>query len=221
MLTRDEQVGAQSTSMAQHLAKKFPTLRLMVQIDHTRSSSLHLDNLRPNEAIGMLSRDGTAQFESDSSSSSDSRPNSANGRITVIYHAAGMAQPVTHAAVYILHLPVIFRNSPAGGNGLSIAKAELEEYLGILRGSGGILLILTASLLPEPGSLSDPRLEAVARARDLSKLQLANEGEMELGELLGVIETVRDGLGKLAITNQLRSHNGLVVGLTIQHKAYC
>jgi hypothetical protein len=83
------------------------------------------------------------------------------------------------------------------------------------------LLIPTANLLPEPGSLSDPKIEAVARARDLTMLQLANEGEIEMTELLIVIETIRDGLGKLVITNQLRSHNSLIVGLTIKHEAYC
>jgi hypothetical protein len=51
-------------------------------------------------------------------------------------------------------------------------------------------------------------------------LQLANEGEMEITELLRIIETTRDGLGRLVITNQLRSPNGLTVGLTIKYEAY-
>jgi hypothetical protein len=132
-----------------------------------------------------------------------------------------MPQPVIDAAVYILHLPVVSMSSPTGTEGMDMVRAELKDYLGILRASGAILLIPTANLLPKPGSLSDPTLEAVARARDLSMLQLANEGEMEMTELLGIIDTTRDGLGRLVITNQLRSQNGLIVGLTIKYEAYC
>ncbi|GFF62992.1 hypothetical protein IFM51744_11063 [Aspergillus udagawae] len=211
------EVGAQSTSMAQHLAKKFPTLHLIVQIDPTRSSTLSHYSLRPSEMINGLARDFTAQLEPESSS----RPGSASSRITVTYRSAGMPQPVIDAAVYILHLPVVSMSSPTGAEGMDMVKAELKDYLGILRASGAILLIPTANLLPKPGSLSDSTFEAVARARDLSMLQLANEGEMEMTELLGIIDTTRDGLGRLVITNQLRSQNGLIVGLTIKYEAYC
>ncbi|KAL4926157.1 uncharacterized protein BDV17DRAFT_299841 [Aspergillus undulatus] len=207
------EVGAQSTSMAQHLAQEFPTLRLIVQINHTRSSS-SLHNLEYLRLIEMM---GGA--ESDSSSSSGSRPSSAGGRITVTYRAAGTPQPVIDAAVYILHL-----SSPAGAEGIDrigMVRAELQDYLGILRSSGGILLIPTANLLPEPGSLADPMLEAVARAHDLSMLQLTNEGEMEITELISVVQTIQDNLGRLVITNQLRSPNSLIVCLTVKHEAYC
>ncbi|KAJ5761822.1 uncharacterized protein N7511_005204 [Penicillium nucicola] len=207
------EVGAQSTFMAQHLAQEFPSLRLIVQINHTRSSSsLHsLEYLRLIEMMGGV--------ESDSSSSSSSRPSSAVGRITVTYRAAGTPQPVMDAAVYILHL-----GSPAGAEGidqLAMVRAELQDYLGILRASGGILLIPTTNLLPEPGSLADPMMEAVARAHDLSMLQLVNEGNMEMTELISVIKTIRDGLGRLVITKQLRSPNSLLVGLTVKHEASC
>lgn len=199
--------------MAQHLAQEFPTLRIIVQITHTRSSSsLHnLEHLRLIEMMGGV--------ESDSSSSSSSRPSSAGGRITVTYRAAGTPQPVIDAAVYILHL-----SSSAGAEAIdriAMVRAELQDYLGVLRSSGGILLIPTANLLPEPGSLVDPIMEAVARAHDLSMLQLANESEMEITELISVIQTIRDGLGRLVITKQLRSPNSLIIGLTIKHEAYC
>ncbi|KAL5041476.1 hypothetical protein BDW71DRAFT_201346 [Aspergillus fruticulosus] len=209
------EVGAQSTSMAQHLAQKFPTLRLIVQINRTRSSS-SLHNLEYLRLIEMM---GGVESDSSSSSSSGSRPSSAGGRITVTYRAAGTPQPVIDAAVYILHL-----SSPAGAEGIDrigMVRAELQDYLGILRSSGGILLILTANLLPEPGSLAVPMLEAVARAHDLSMLQLANEGEMEMTELISVLQTIQDNLGRLVITNQLRSPNSLIVCLTVKHEAYC
>ncbi|KAL4756994.1 uncharacterized protein BDW70DRAFT_163963 [Aspergillus foveolatus] len=211
------EVGAQSTSMAQHLAQKFPTLRLIVQIYHTRSSSsLHdLEHLRLIEMMGGVESDSS----SSSSPGSGSRPSSAGSRITVTYRAAGTPQPVIDAAVYILHL-----RSPAGVEGIDrigMVRAELQYYLGILRSSGGILLIPTAKLLPEPGSLADPMLEAVARAHDLTMLQLANEGEMEMTQLISVIQAIQDNLGRLVITNQLRSPNSLIVCLTVKHEAYC
>jgi hypothetical protein len=130
-----------------------------------------------------------------------------------------MPQSVTDAAVYILHVPVTHPGSQSGPAGLLI-KAELQDYLRVLRASGGIMLVMTTRLLPEPGSLSDPQVEAVARARDLSMLQLANEGEMEMSELLGIINTVRDGAGKLVVTNQLKSYNGLILALTIKYQPH-
>lgn len=206
------QVGAQSTSMAHHLANKFPTLHLIVQIDRSRASKLNPDYLWPGEMMNGLARDFTPQPES------SPRPGSASSsRVTVTYRSAGMPQPVVDAAVYILHVPVL----STGADGMDTVKTELQDYLGILRATGGILLIPTANLLPEPGSLSDPNSEAVARTRDLNYLQLANEGEMEMTDLFSAIDTTRDGLGRLVITNQLRSHNGLTVCLTLKHETYC
>jgi hypothetical protein len=100
-------------------------------------------------------------------------------------------------------------------------RAELQDYLGILRSSGDILLIPTTNLLPEPGSLADFIMEAVARAHHLSMLQLANEGEMEITELISVIQTIQDGLGRLVITKQRRLPNSLIVDLTVKYEASC
>lgn len=124
----------------------------------------------------------------------------------------GMPQSVTDAAVYIIHVPVV-------SSGLTI-KAELDDYLGVLRASGGIMLLLTTRLLPEPGTLSNPEVEATARARDLGMLQLANESEMEMSELLSIIKTVGDSAGKLVVTNHLLSNNGVILALTIKYQAY-
>lgn len=124
----------------------------------------------------------------------------------------GMAQSITDAAVYILHVPT-------ASSGLTI-RAVLDDYLGVLRASGGIMIVLTARLLPEPGSLSNPEVEAVARARDLSVLHLANDSEMEMSELVSIIKTVGDGAGKLVITNNLRSSHGVIIALTIKCQAY-
>jgi hypothetical protein len=80
------------------------------------------------------------------------------------------------------------------------------------------MLILTPRLLPELGSLPNPEVEAVARARDLTLLQLANEREMELTELLDLIDRVQDGVGRLLVTKKLRRKNNLVAALVVKHQ---
>ncbi|KFY24935.1 hypothetical protein V493_04938 [Pseudogymnoascus sp. VKM F-4281 (FW-2241)] len=197
------EVGAKSISMASSLSKKFPNLRLVVQIDSTQSSLLDQDYIWQSAVLGSSIRD---------SSSSGSSPSSTTPFVTVTYRAIGMAQSVTDAAVYIIHVP-------AASSGVMI-KAELDDYLGVLRVSGGIMLVLTTRLLPEPGTLSNPEVEASARSRDLNMLQLANESEMEMSELLSIIKTVGDSSGKLVVTNHLCSNNGVVLALTIKYQAY-
>ena len=189
--------------MASSLSKMFPSLRLIVQIDSTQSSLLDQEYMWQSAVLGSSARD---------SSSSGSSPSPTNPFITVTYRAMGMPQSVTDAAVYIIHVP-------AASSGLTI-KAELDDYLGVLRGCGGILLVLTTRLLPEPGTLSNPEVEASARARDLNMLQLANESEMEMSELLSIIKTIGDSAGKLVVTNHLRSNNGVILALTIKYQAY-
>ncbi|KIA75338.1 hypothetical protein HK57_00217 [Aspergillus ustus] len=257
------EVNAQSTAIAQSLAKRFPTLRVVVQMDRARASSLNLNlmefdyprqapyevnmNMRMNTRHGFagdfdidtythgqlgplntestltstLSSVSTPAFSSQPGSSSFFVSANANtsGNITVTYRTNGMTQPVLGAAVYILHLANYNPNSETTTT-TSTLHAELHNYLGVLRGSGGILLIPTENLLPEPGSVTDPGLEAVARARDLAMLQLGNEGEMEIMELVGVIGSIRDGAGKLVVTNQLKAGNSLVVGLMVRYEGY-
>lgn len=129
--------------------------------------------------------------------------------ISLTSRALGTRQPAADAAVYILHLPF---SSP------SLVLAELTVHLDVLRARTGILLILTARLLPEPGTIPDPEVEAVARSRDLAFLQLANEGEMEVTELSEMIETVRDSVGGLVVTKRLHSCNNLVVALVAKYQ---
>lgn len=140
--------------------------------------------------------------------------------MTVTYLDVGMPQPVADAAVYILHPPDVFSNSTEEAPGGLAIRAELQHYLEILRISGGVMLVLTTRLLPEPGSLSNPEVEAAARARDLSMRQLSNKGEMEMVDLLSIVETVKDGMGKLVTTKKLRSQNGLVMALAVKYQAY-
>ena len=198
------QVNAPSTSLSRRLARRFPGLHLVVQLTK-----------------GVT--DGSAENDMDNEHVSSSC-------ITVTHRIPGTVQSITDAAVYIYHLPA----SASGPNVNAVVRAELQHYLGVLRVSGGVMLILTTRLLPDSSSASSSasgtgtgtgtglvskEVEATARARDLSMLQLSNEGEMELSELLAVIEGVKDGLGRLVMTNQLRAQNGLVVAVAVKYQS--
>lgn len=139
-------------------------------------------------------------------------------RITVAHRTRGSRQTVTDAAVYILHLPRASALSPTAPSRTSAILRELQVHLSVLHASRGVMLILTARLLPNPGSIADPAIEAQARSRDLILRQLTNQGEIELEELLEMIDTVRDSVGKLAVTSKLRSCNGLVVALVVEYQ---
>lgn len=190
--------------MARSLAERFPSLRLTVQIDDVQPAPLSQETpwLGGTTGLAQVAPDPSHADNNDNSCSSSS-----TGNVNVTYRSAGVPQHVKDAAVYILHLPSA---SP---------RSELQGYLDLLRNSGGIMLVLTARLLPEPGSLCGPEVEAVARARDLCMLQLAGEGEMELAEVLGMIGAVRDSAGRLVVTSHLRSHNNLIVALVVKHQA--
>ena len=82
------------------------------------------------------------------------------------------------------------------------------------------MLILTARLLPKPGSIVDPALEATARSRDLILRQLTNDGEIELEAMLGMIDTIRDSMGKLTVMDELRSQDNLVIALVVKYAEY-
>ena len=137
-------------------------------------------------------------------------------RITVATRAQGGRQTVTDAAVYILHLPSASASLSSAPALASAILGELQVHLGVLHASRGVMLILTARLLPHPGSIPDPEIEAMARSRDLSLRQLTNEGEIEMQELLEMIDTVRDSVGKLAVTSKLYREN-IVVALVVKY----
>lgn len=194
------QIDAQSTSLASSLVTRFPSLRAIVQINQVQLSATDME----------ISSSG-------SSSSSSSASVSDNPRITVTHRVVGMPQPVIDADVYLLHLHA---SPPLGVMEGSTIETQLQDHFPVLRNSRGVMLILTDCLLPEPGSHPDPEIEAVARARDLTRHQMANECDMEITQLYNLINTVKDGAGKLVVTHKLRSHSGLILSLAVKYQAY-
>ena len=141
-----------------------------------------------------------------------------NPRITVHQRVPGTPQTVYDAAVYIIRLPSPSPEMPSGSIPAQFI-AELRAHIGVLRASSSAELVITAHLLPEPGTV-DPDIEAVARVRDLSLLQLANEREFEMLELLDILNSVRDNMGRLILVNKLRSRNNATVAFKVQYQAY-
>jgi hypothetical protein len=139
-------------------------------------------------------------------------------RITVQKRPLAALQMVKDAAVYILHLP---SHSPGGPFHSLLARilAQLRAHLGVLRANASATLILAPRVLPEPGT-ADPDVEAMARLHDLSRLQLANEREMEMGELVEMVNSVHDGMGRLVVVNKLRSRKSATVALGVKYQAY-
>ncbi|KAK4113296.1 hypothetical protein N656DRAFT_708577 [Canariomyces notabilis] len=220
------EVGAQSTRLARTLADHSPNLRVVVQMDAKAQSSPPVlpDSLYHHGALEGGLGLGTDEAELATSISSSSSPPSnssgsssgstTNSRVTVISRPVGMPQPITDAAAYIIHIM-----PSSGAEGGPTVRAQLHEYVGVLRASMGVMLVLTAQVLPEPGSVPNSEVEAVVRARDLSMLQLANEGAVEMAELVGIIDTLRDETGKLVVINKLRAQDGLVLVLVVKYQA--
>ncbi|KAI0192438.1 hypothetical protein F4808DRAFT_453492 [Astrocystis sublimbata] len=127
--------------------------------------------------------------------------------LKVLPRALGTRQTVTDAGVYIFHIP---SSSP------ETICSELQAHCGILRANNSVMLIPTAHLLPKSGDECNLVAEAVARSRDLTYLQLANERELELTEVLDLIDTVKDGSGRLVVSRKLLSSNNAVTALIVK-----
>lgn len=138
-----------------------------------------------------------------------------NSRIAVQERTPGAVQRVHHAAIYILHLPSLLPEIPARSVSDRIL-AELRAHIGVLR-SGSATMILIAQVLPEPGTV-EREVEFVARLRDLTFLQLANEHEIEMLELVNLVNSVKDGVGQLAVINRHRGSNPVTIALEIQYQ---
>lgn len=142
-----------------------------------------------------------------------------NARVAVQKRAPGALQTVNNAAVYILRLPA---PSPGVPSHMLRARilAELRAHLSVLRANpSAVTLVLAPRLLPESGSVN-PDVEATARLHDLSRLQLTNEGEMEIGELVKMVNGVHDSMGWLVTVNKLRLHNTATMALGVKYQAY-
>jgi hypothetical protein len=154
---------------------------------------------------------------SSTSTSADNTPNSTiTTRITIQDRPPASTQPIKDAAVYILRL-----NTP---NSIETPLAttlltELHAHLAILRANKNATLILAPPLLPDP-SPSATRAESMARVRDLCRLQLLDWYDLEAGELVQLLDGVRDESGRLEVVSTLQSPQSALVALAVKYQAY-
>lgn len=136
---------------------------------------------------------------------------SIRSRITVQRRTPAANQTVKDAAVYILRLstPSQFLRAQV--------LTELNAHLGVLRANVLATLILAPPLLPEAGSV-EPNVEAMARSRDLSRLQLTNEYELEVDELTEMVNSVCDSRGRLIVVHKLGSRSGATVAVRVKYE---
>jgi len=161
-----------------------------------------------------------SQDTTSSNPSTDSTPNSnISSRITIQDRPPLSTQPIKDAAVYILRL-----NTPPSPNSTDSTLAttlltELHAHLTVLRANKNATLILAPPLLPDPGP-SATRAESMARVRDLCRLQLLDWYDLEAGELVRLLEGVRDESGRLEVVSTLQSPQSASVALAVKYQAF-
>ena len=198
------------------LADLYPALHFIVQMSEPGSSG-HVSRQLMSNRWPLATPTSLGGASTPSPKPGETRQQLST-RITVQQRAPGTPQSVYDAAVYILRLPSRSPGVPSHSLPTRII-AELRAHIGVLRASSCATLVLTARLLPEPGTVG-PDVEAIARLRDLSLLQLANEREIEIMELMDMLNSVKDSIGRLVLVNKLRSRDNATVALEVRYQAY-
>lgn len=135
--------------------------------------------------------------------------------MTIQKRATGTPQNVPDAGVYVVGLPSSLLGLPLQST-LHQITSELRAHLDVARTTRCPILVLTPRLLPKPGTV-DPGVEALARLRDLSLLQLGNEREMEMVELINVVNGIGDAAGCLRVVRRLSDRKTSNVALEVRY----
>jgi hypothetical protein len=199
------------------LAKLFPALRFIVQTSESGPGTPTSRPSIPSSGGGRLFSPSMTGSRTPGTKLADLPPH-LSSRITLQQRTPSAPQSVKNAAVYILRLPSPSPSLPSSSI-TSRAASELSAHLDVLRANPGSRLMLTALVLPAPGTV-DPDTEAAARLRDLSLMQLANGRQVERAELVDVLKRVRDSSGGLVLTNEIRSPSSPLVAFEVRYQAY-
>ncbi|KAL3439216.1 histidine phosphatase superfamily [Aspergillus tetrazonus] len=204
------EVSARSLDRATTLANLYPSINITVQIASpagpTAWSPAHPNPIRPPTPGGNHKHDDlralTASTASTTPASSHNHTHthttnsiSQTSNITIQHRPPTAPQTITSANLYILNLPSPSPTIPFASLATHIV-AELRSHLDILRSNPSATLILTPRPLPEPSAVHS-EVEASARLRDLTLMQLANEREIELAEWINLLSSVSDSMGRL------------------------
>ncbi|KAI0127013.1 hypothetical protein BJ170DRAFT_684584 [Xylariales sp. AK1849] len=139
-------------------------------------------------------------------------------RIVVQRRTVGTPQPIKDAAVYVLRVP-----PPAPGVGLrgtdtGLVLSELRAHLAILRDRPSAIFVLAFRPVPDPGTVR-PDVEALARTRDLTRMQLTGGRDTDIEGLTTMINSVHDGIGRLVVLKKLHSGTSATVAIGVKYQA--
>lgn len=166
--------------------------------------------------LNLPSQDTSSISTSSNASNSTTPDSTTTNRITIQDRPPPSTQPIKDAAVYILRLST--PNSTESTLATTLTT-ELHAHLTILRANKNATLILAPPLLPDP-SPSATRAESMARVRDLCRLQLLDWYDLEAGELVQLLDGVRDESGRLEVVSTLQSPQSALVALAVKYQAY-
>ena len=209
-------MGARSTATALALVDLYPALHLVVQMNDPRLPT----NQSARESLS--NRWDLASSVENRTSGFGGKPgeilSQLTSRITVQKRVQATQQNVEGAAVYVLRLPLPSPTAPPRSLPPQIT-AELKAHLAVLRASSTSRLILTARLLPETG-IVDAESAVTACLRDMTLLQLANDRELEVSEIMNMLNSVGDSVGRLVLINKQRARNNATVTFEVRYQAY-
>lgn len=110
-------------------------------------------------------------------------------RIVVQRRSAGASQPIKDAAAYILRIPSPSAAVSLRGSDSAHILSELRAHLAILRECPSAIFMLILRPVPEPGTVNRD-VEALARTRELTRMQLTGCRETNMAELTAMINSV-------------------------------
>ncbi|KAI9373002.1 hypothetical protein BJX61DRAFT_505057 [Aspergillus egyptiacus] len=145
-------------------------------------------------------------------------PSAIRSRVSVQPRAAAAPQTVLGAAVYILRVPSPSPMQP-WAKLRSQTVLELQAHLQVLRTQPTSRLMITALVLPPPGTV-DPETESLVRLRDLSLLQLANGRQPTKTEIVEIVTGVRDSGGCLVVTREMHTTASAAIGLEVRYEPF-
>ena len=126
-------------------------------------------------------------------------------------------QTVQGAAVYILHLPRPSLGLASGSLGPYVITC-LQAHLDVLQLNPTSRMLLL--IRPFPGDETCPGVTAQTRLRDLSHWQLTNNYDLDVQDVVRLLPSACNGLGRLVLVNKVRDGHRTIVALEIRFKAY-
>lgn len=176
-----------------------PGMRYVVQLQETDEDESSQAHKTPWTKTGLMGPQGCEHLDS---------------RIVIQHRKIGVQQHIGNAAVYIIRIPW-----PLAFGALSVREQlvkELKAHISVLRSNPNARLLITASLVPEPGAV-EPRVEEIARFHNLALWRLANEATLDASAIVEVVSSVADCGGRLVVVNKATSRTDSLVLFEVEY----